>query len=288
MSIPRGPVPISYLAQRYSRSFIKEHYRPLARGVYVRKDVRPSLAIRSVALTLTFPDAVLTGWSAASLLRHPWVPPQAPVSANSAVSRHSTAGREFSRRTLDPRDITHVRGIAVTTPAATVAELCRKLSWTEALVAADGMEAMHPGTAERLRATLSRHPQPRVVERVLEHVSGTMPAAPVARLRAQLLDADLGSWTAGTPLGTHPNRVAPLLVDRARRVAIVAGAIRELPGWTLITIPLNYPQVPAREVVDRIAEVLAAVPGGGGVAQWTSPRNEPAVPHGGEDRLWVA
>ena len=290
MSIPRGPVRYSVLAQRFSRAQINEHFRPLMRGVYVRKDVRPSLALRSAAVVLTFPDVILTGWSAAELLRHPWVPPEAPVSANSAVARHSSAGREFSRRVIDARDIVEVRGMRVTSPAATVAELCRKLSWTEALVAADGMEAVHPGTAARLRSSLERHRSPRTIERVLDHVAESVPSQPVARLRAHLIGAGLGPWIPGRPMGTHPTRVSPLLIDPQRRVAIVAGPLREQPGWTMISVPLNYAEMPKDAVVRRIAAALPETERGWGSAEETSPRNMDAnaAETGGEQRLWAA
>lgn len=293
MSFPRGPIPHADLARQYTRTQIATHFRPLWRGMYVRADVRHTLAIRTKAVAMAYPEAVLTGWSAAQILRHPWVPPHAPAAAASPVSRHSLPGREFSRLLPDPAHVVTRRGMRLTDPVGTAADLCRRLSWSEAVVALDGMELAHPGTAERLRRDLHLLPQPRVVERVLEHVVGGIHSQEVARLRVTLLEAGIDGLRAGRPLGRHPHRVCPLLMDPVTRRAVVAGPVPHLPGWHVAALPLHYPTLPARRLValvdaalpDAAAQAEAVGPAGAGAGADEEAGRHPV---GDDDRLWAA
>lgn len=297
MSFPRGPITHADLARQYTRTQIATHYRPLWRGMYVRADVRHTLAIRTAAVAVAYPEAILTGWSAAQFLRHPWVPRDAPAAAASPVSRRALPGREFTRLLPDQRHVISRRGMRLTDPVATAADLCRRLSWAEAVVALDGMELAHPGTAARLRRVVDRFPQPRVIERVLDHVVGGIMSQEVARLRVTLLEAGIGGLRAGRPLGTHPHRVCPLLADPTTRRAVVVAGSPPLPGWEVATVPLHYATLPPRRLVALVAAAFPENPDAGGqrpggdgpIGAGPAGRSEAGRhPVGDDDRLWAA
>ncbi|WP_333617780.1 hypothetical protein [Dietzia sp.] len=295
--LPRGPVLGQDLRRHLSRVQIREHYRTLWRGVYVRRDVRPGLAVRSRALALQYPGAVLVGWSAAQVWRHPWIPAGTLPQVACPMSRHSLPGREFSRLVPPERHIREVDGVQVADPEATAAELCRRLSFVEAVVALDGLERAQPGTAALLAESARRRPSPwagpRAIERVLAAVSSepVSPSRDCSWLRAQLFaaghedfrpglvvpvrgsgaeprvgdGAQAGSGAradanakVGTQTGSKAMCWRPLLASAHARTAIVEGEAPRVPGWRVVALPYGYARREAALVVRRVDEVLGA------------------------------
>lgn len=283
--LPRGPVRTGDLRRHLSRAQIAEHYRPVWRGVHVRRDVRQTFAVRSRALAVQHPGAVLVGWSAAQVWKHPWVPAAAVPSVATPTSRHALPGREFSRHVPSPARVRLVAGVPVADPVATAAELCRRLSFVEALVALDGLERAQPGTAGELARLRADFPRPRILGRIAAAVDGASPSREASWLRAQLVEAGMEGFRHGVAVpvraapagprvaasragsrertvpraGTPAARWCPLLAAPERRIALVEGPAPAVAGWTVVSLPpgLAGRGDAASVLVGRVAEVLA-------------------------------
>lgn len=257
---PRGPVLSTDLRRQVSKSVVRAHYRQLWRGMYLRRDVRPSFAVRTRALAVQYPESVLVGWSAAHLWRHPWVPARAEPHAASAMARRSLPGRRHTRLVPAAARIREVGGVRLSDPVATSAELCREASFVEAVIALDGLERAQPGTCAELAACSEEFPRTRFIRRVLDVVDARSPSREASWLRAHLTQAGIAGFRPGEQIlvtaGGEPVAWAPLLTNRSLRTAIVSGPAPQVPGWRVISVPPGYARCEAAAVIARVDEVL--------------------------------
>lgn len=260
---PRGPVLGTELRRHISRSAVDKNYRQLWPGMYLRRDVRPTFAVRTRAVGVQYPDAVLVGWSAALLWHHPWIPAGVVPHAASAMARRSLPGRRHTRLVPAESRIREVDGMRVADPVATAAELCRTASFVEASIALDGLERAQPGTREELAGCAEEFPRARFIRRVVAGVDAASPTREVSWLRAQLLQAGIDGFRPGeeirlSPPGGRQVVWSPLLLHRALRTVIVEGTAPRVPGWRVISVPPGYARCEAAAVVARVDEVLSA------------------------------
>lgn len=260
---PRGPVLGTELRRHISRSAVDKNYRQLWPGMHLRRDVRPTFAVRTRAVGVQYPDAVLVGWSAALLWHHPWIPAGVVPHAASAMARRSLPGRRHTRLVPAESRIREVDGMRVADPVATAAELCRTASFVEASIALDGLERAQPGTREELAGCAEEFPRARFIRRVVAGVDAASPTREVSWLRAQLLQAGIDGFQPGEeirlpPPGGRQVVWSPLLLHRALRTVIVEGTAPRVPGWRVISVPPGYARCEAAAVVARVDEVLSA------------------------------
>ena len=258
---PRGPVLGTELRRHISRSAIDKHYRQVWPGMYLRRDVRPTFAVRSRALAVQYPDAVLVGWSAALVWHHPWIPAGVVPHAASAMARRSLPGRRHTRLVPADSRIREVDGMRVADPVATAAELCRTASFVEASIALDGLERAQPGTCAELDERAEEFPRARFIRRVIDNVDAASPTRELSWLRAQLMQAGIDGFRPGEDIrlsspGGRQTVWSPLLVHRALRAVIVEGTAPSVPGWRVISVPPGYARCEAAAVVARVDEVL--------------------------------
>lgn len=239
--------------------------------MHLRRDVRPTFAVRTQAVAVQYPEAVLVGWSAAHLWEHPWVPEGAEPHAASAMARRSLPGRRHTRLVPDASRIREVDGLRASDPVATAAELCREASFVEAVIALDGLERAQPGTCAELAVCAEEFPRTRFIRRVLEAVDAQSPSREASWLRAQLVQAGIVGFRPGEHVRVEAGQEqlvwSPLLVHRERRTAIVSGPAPQVPGWRVISVPPAYARCEASAVIARVDEVLGSAtptPTGGG------------------------
>jgi hypothetical protein len=187
-------------------------YLRLYPDTYVlRRDEPPSLADRSCAAHV-YADGhgVLSGYSAAEVLRASCAPEDAPAELTMPGGGRSRSGLLVHRDRLQRCEVQSSNGMAVTTPLRTAYDLARRLDLIEAVVAVD-MLAKRGGF------------DPLEVLRLAERYPG-------ARGRAQLPQVvDLAVRASGSPMETRLRLVLvlrglprpavqhPVLDDRRRR-----------------------------------------------------------------------
>lgn len=260
---PRGPVLGTELRRHISRSAVDKNYRQLWPGMHLRRDVRPTFAVRTRAVSVQYPDAVLVGWSAALLWNHPWIPRGAVPHAASAMARRSLPGRRHTRLVPAEKRIREVDGMRVADPVATAAELCRTASFVEASIALDGLERAQPGTRDELAECVDEFPRARFTRRVVAGVDAASSTREVSWLRAQLLQAGIDGFRPGeqirlTPPGGSQIVWSPLLLHRTLRAVIVEGPAPRVPGWRVISVPPGFVRCEAAAIVARVDEVLSS------------------------------
>lgn len=260
---PRGPVLGTELRRHFSRSTVDKYYRQIWPGMHLRRDVRPTFAVRTRALAVQYPGAVLVGWSAALLWRHPWIPAGVVPHAASAMARRSLPGRRHTRLVPADSRIREEGGMRIADPVATAAELCRTESFVESIIALDGLERAQPGTCTELVGCAEEFPRARFIRRVVEVVDAASPSRDASWLRAQLLQAGICGFRPGevvklSPPGGKQVEWSPLLLHRALRAAIVEGTAPRVPGWRIISVPPGYARCEAAAVVARVDEVLCS------------------------------
>jgi len=188
-------------------------FRRLFSGVYVGAHVDVDYATRCRAGALTVSGrGVLGGWSAAELLGASCAPRDAPVelvvSGSSAPTR---AGLVVRADHLAEDEITHVRGVAVTTALRTAFDLGRRLPVTEAICAVDAITRRCAVSADAIAVVAERY----------HGVRGTAQLPEVLRRSSPLADSPMETRIriaiedAGLPLPVLQHRVGPYLLDLA-------------------------------------------------------------------------
>jgi very-short-patch-repair endonuclease len=100
---------------------------------------------------------VLSGCSAAELLKASCGPPDAPAEVTVRRYRRAVPRLLVHRDAIDPDEVTTVGGLAVTTGPRAAYDLIRRLSLTEGVVALDALAHRLPFGPDDIRATRSRH-----------------------------------------------------------------------------------------------------------------------------------
>lgn len=196
------------------------------RGVWIPAEARDSLILDLEALTAVCPNVVATGWTAAAIHGHPWLPRNPPLEVATGqrrVRRPGVLSRQFEipESQLEEFIGPFGRTIRVATLDRALYDLARYLPRNDAVVALDG--------AGRLGAD-ARTTVPRMVDlnanasrraTALFHASLCAPLSesPMeTRLRLFALDLGLDHLVVQYPVRGTPYRLD--LADPARKIAI--------------------------------------------------------------------
>lgn len=142
-------------AGRLTPSQLRHRYRALYRDVYVPRRYEVSLRDRIVGVSLTCPDAVITGVAASAMHGAKWVGPDVPIEIVAAVRRQ--AGLIVRNETLFDEEITEIAGIRVATPARTAFDLARHLPRDQAVARMDALMNARPFSSEDVALLAKRH-----------------------------------------------------------------------------------------------------------------------------------
>ena len=196
-----------------SRRVTKGWLHQLHRGVYAVGHDRPPLEGRFLAAVKACgPAAVLSHYSAGALLGLVrWDGRRVEVTVPTAGTRLHGGMRVHRSALLDPSDIVHLHGIAVTSPARTVADLAAQLSPRELRRAARQAQSLRLVELRALIDVLVRL-GPRRGSRKLARIIATGPAPTRSELEDVVLDLILGAGL------TRPDVNVPIFLEGRRVV----------------------------------------------------------------------
>lgn len=205
---------------------LRRWYRPIFRDVYVPKYYEPTLGDRIVGAWLwSRRRSVLAGAAAAALHGAAWVDMDIPIELIGKSVRPQR-GLVVRDETLDPHEITQLRGLPVTTVCRTAFDLGRHLPRREAVARLDALMRATPFSTEEVNVLAAQHKGMRGVRKstaALALVHGGAMSPKETWLRLLLLDAGL----------PHPTTQLPLL--RGRHVV----AVFDL-GWEEYKVAAEY------------------------------------------------
>lgn len=211
---PPGPKRRSHLQATYGTHRATNGYRKAHHGVWEPTDTRTTPVTRLAAAMVACPDAVATGWLAAAIHGHPWLPREYPIELAVGGKRVRRPGITARRYEIPEEQVKTILGadgqpLRIASPAWTLFDLARHLDRTEALVALDGASRMGAGHDVRrsLPALTSRYPNLRGSRIALGRCALVEPetgSAMETRLRMFLLDLGLTGfrvqyWIPGLP-----------------------------------------------------------------------------------------
>jgi len=145
-----------------SRYQLRENYRLLFRGVWVRCDQVVDFTMLSYAAGLAYPGGdndvpgILCGWSAADLWGNVYRPEGAQPEVIVPINGRQFRGIKVRRLQIDEDEYTEVDGSLVTTLTRTAIDLGRFNSRDDAVAALDSLARRHPGLLEDVRPALRR------------------------------------------------------------------------------------------------------------------------------------
>ena len=236
-------------------------HRRVHHGVWEPAGTVATPVTRLAAAIVACPDAVATGWLAASIHGHPWPPREFPVELAVGLKRVRRPGIIARRYGVPEEQIetlldTDGRPLRVASPEWTLFDLARHLDRTEAVVALDGASRMGAGVDVKraVPALLDRYPGLRGRRVALRRCALVEPAteSPMeTRLRLFLTDLGLTGFqvqyrTPGLPYRldfAFPDRMVAVEYDGAghRSASQHAEDVRRwnrlrAAGWTVITV----------------------------------------------------
>jgi hypothetical protein len=205
---------------------LRRWYRPIFRDVYVPRYYEPTLGDRTVGAWLwSRRRSVLAGAAAAALHGAAWVDVDIPIELIGKSVRPQR-GLVVRDETLDPHEITQLRGLPVTTVCRTAFDLGRHLPRREAVARLDALMRATPFSTEEVNVLAAQHKGMRGVRKssaALALVDGGAMSPKETWLRLLLLDAGL----------PHPTTQLPLL--RGRHLV----AVFDL-GWEEYKVAAEY------------------------------------------------
>lgn len=189
-------------------------FRCVLPDTYARAGAKRDLALRSYAASRwSRGRGVLSGYSAAELLRASCAQPGAPAELTVAGDvLRSRDGVVVRHAELHPGEVTTVDGLRVTTPLRTAFDLGRRRPLVESVVAVDALARVHRFSPDLLLHFAARYPHTRGVDRLtdtLTLVDCRSGSPPETRLRLVLVQAGLPR-----PAVQHP------VLDDDRRRAV--------------------------------------------------------------------
>lgn len=219
-----GPRRTTELQAAFGTHRAPKNYRRVHQGVWEPVDAHTTPITRLAAATLACPHAVATGWLAAEIHGHPWVPREYPVEV--AVGRRRVRRPGITARRYEIPDA-HVDTILaadgsplrLASPEWAMFDLARHLDRTEAVVALDGGCRMGAGLDVRsaIPSLLARYPQRRGCRVALERCALVEPRteSPMeTRLRLFLIDLGLTDFRIQFAPPGLPYRVDFAFVER--------------------------------------------------------------------------
>lgn len=190
-------------AGHLTRHELQRWYRPLYRGVYLRKDATPSLRDRTVAAWLASGrNSVIAGVAASALHGAEWVDADVNIELIAPNTRPQP-GLIARDGTLAPGEITKVAGIPVTTPARTAYDLGRHLPRGQAVARLDALARATPFSTKDVLLLAKRYRGARYLRRLRVALPLVDPGAASpreSRLRLRLIDAGLPAPTTQIPV----------------------------------------------------------------------------------------
>ncbi|MHA3018926.1 DUF559 domain-containing protein [Mycobacterium sp. BMJ-28] len=139
------------------RRELRRFYRPIFRGVYAPKWVKPALVDRvSAAWLATDRTGVITGIAASALHGACWVDDDVPIEVLSG-DRRSQPGLVVRRDRVADSEVTVISGVPVAVPARTAFDLGRHLSRNEALARMDALMRATPFEPARVAELAQRY-----------------------------------------------------------------------------------------------------------------------------------
>lgn len=256
-------------------------YRRVHHGIWEPATTITTPITRLAAATLACPGAVATGWLAASIHGHPWVPREYPVElavGSGRVRRKGIIARRYAIPDDQVETILAADGseLRIASPEWTLFDLARHLDRTESVVALDGASRMGPGYDVRhsLPRLLERHPGLRGRRTALERCTLVVPitgSAMETRLRLFLIDLGLTGfqpqyWIPGLPYRVdfaYPESKIIVEYDGAghRDAAQHAYDVRRLnrlraAGWSVISVTATLFYRRPRELASQLRAAL--------------------------------
>lgn len=152
---PGGPRRYGRLVADFGTHRATDQYRRMHHGVWEPNDTLGSSVTRLAAATVAVPGAVATGWLAAAIHGHPWLPRDYPVDlavGSRRVRRPGIIARRYDIPTERVETIIDADGnpLLVASPEWALFDLARHLERDEAVVALDGAWRMTSGFDARL------------------------------------------------------------------------------------------------------------------------------------------
>jgi len=249
-------------------------------GVYVHRDVELTHALRARAAALHWPDAVVTGRSAAALWGAPLASAAEHVELTRPLGTHPvrTAGVRVRRREVDGRHQEQHAGVWVTTREATAVDLAGRPPLVEAVAAVDQLVTVSGADLDEIRwqAEASLGPGCRRARQATALADGLAESPQETRVRllvarsglptpvAQYEVRSAGRFVARVDLAWPDLRVAleydglwhgdpaQFARDRQRLNRLTAA------GWRVVFVTAADLRRP-RELVARIAAALTCV-----------------------------
>lgn len=127
---------------RLTRAELRHRYKPIFRGIYIPKQVQPTLRTRVRGAMLAAPTAVISGVAASAMHGALWVDDGAPIELIGLCRRQP--GLLVRYDTLNAGEVTEVDGVRVTTPARTAFDLGRRLEKGPAVARMDALMRARP------------------------------------------------------------------------------------------------------------------------------------------------
>lgn len=144
---PGGPRRYDQLKSAHGTHRATDHYRRAHHGVWEPEGTRQSPVSRLAAATVAVPESVATGWLAAAIHGHPWLPREYPVELAVGSRRVRRPGISVHRYVVPPDQIDTIldadrNPLRVATAEWALFDLARHLDRDEAVVALDGAGRM--------------------------------------------------------------------------------------------------------------------------------------------------
>jgi hypothetical protein len=182
---------------------LRRWYRPIFRDVYVPRYYEPTLADRTVGAWLwSRRRSVLAGAAAAALHGAAWVDVDIPIELIGKNVRPQR-GLVVRDETLDPHEVTQLRGLPVTTVCRTAFDVGRHLPRRQAVARLDALMRAAPFSTEEVNVLAAQHKGMRGVRKstaALALVDGGAMSPKETWLRLLLVDAGLPHPTTQLPL----------------------------------------------------------------------------------------
>jgi hypothetical protein len=177
-----------------TRARLRWNFRTIFPGIYMSKDVPPSLQQRTLGAWLwSGRDGVIAGRAAAAIHGALWVAATTPIEMIWQCGRPPT-GVEVRNERIDSDDIVTIGGIPVTTPERTAFDLARHLPRDLAVAHLDALARATGIAATQVCMLADRYPRARGLPRAriaLPLMDGGAQSPQETRLRLILIDDGL-------------------------------------------------------------------------------------------------
>lgn len=158
-------------AGQLNRHQLRTRFRAIYPGVYLHRDIAPTLLHRTIAAWLwSRRRAVIAGQAAAALFGVKYVDDSAPIELICAMT-NPPPGIVTRKDVLSDEEVTTIRGMRVTTPARIAFDLARRGLLDQAIARVDSILNQTRITVADIERVAARHPGARglrQLERVLE------------------------------------------------------------------------------------------------------------------------